>query len=95
MTPFGETFQKTFDKHKSLLQESLDWKDVPVEVKDEVYRKVKEHNVKTDPSIKGFYAIDVTGKYQVYYTFWRFTCCYWYRFKFRIHCGITKWSTWV
>lgn len=72
MTPFGETFQKTFDKHKSLLQESLDWKDVPVEVKDEVYRKVKEHNVKTDPSIKGFYAIDVTGKYQVYYTFWRF-----------------------
>jgi hypothetical protein len=33
---------------------------------------VKEHNVKTDPSIKGFYAIDVTGKYQVYYTFWRF-----------------------
>lgn len=72
MTPFGETFQKTFDKHKSLLQESLDWKDVPVEVKDEVYRKVKEHNVKTDPSIKGYYAIDVTGKYQVYYTFWRF-----------------------
>jgi len=72
MTPFGETFQKTFDKHKSLLQESLDWKDVPVEVKDEVYRKVNEHNVKTDPSIKGFYAIDVTGKYQVYYTFWRF-----------------------
>ena len=72
MTPFGETFQKTFDKHKSLLKESLDWKDVPVEVKDEVYRKVKEHNAKTDPSIKGFYAIDVTGKYQVYYTFWRF-----------------------
>ena len=72
MTPFRKTFQKTFDKHKSLLQESLDWKDVPVEVKDEVYRKVKEHNVKTDPSIKGYYAIDVTGKYQVYYTFWRF-----------------------
>ena len=63
MNLFGNTFETTFSKHKSLLlKESLDWKEVPVEVKDEVYRKVKEHNAKTDPSIKGFYAIDVTGE---------------------------------
>lgn len=73
MNLFGDTFESTFYKHKSLLlKESLDWKEVPAEVKDEVYKKVGEHNKQCDPSIKGYYAIDVTGKYQAYYTFWRF-----------------------
>jgi hypothetical protein len=49
----------------------LDWKDIPQEIRDEVYKKVEEHNRQCDPAIKGYYAIDVTGKYQVYYTFWR------------------------
>ena len=71
MTIFGDTFEKTFNRHKSLLNESLDWKDVPEEIKDSVYKKVSEHNSKTDPAIKGCYGIDVTGKYQAYYTFWR------------------------
>lgn len=51
---------------------AMEWKDVPQDVKDEAYKLVAEHNRGIDPSIKGFYYIDVTGKYQVYYTFWRY-----------------------
>jgi len=79
MNTFGSIFEKTFNRHKQLLNESslsmnesLEWKDVSEEDKNKVYDMVKNHNEKADPTIKGYYAIDVTGKYQVYYTFWRF-----------------------
>jgi len=72
MNLFGNIFESTFSKHKSLLlKESLEWKNVPEEVKDEVYKKIDDHNRQIDPAIKGYYAIDVTGKHQAYYTFWR------------------------
>ena len=59
---------------KSLLTEVLDWKEIPEEERLEANRLVDEHNKKgsIDPSIKGYYALDVTGKHQVYYTFWRY-----------------------
>ena len=51
----------------------LPWKEVPEEVKAEAYRLIEDHNSKVslDPK-KGSYWIDVTGKHQVYYTFWRY-----------------------
>ena len=59
----------------SILCESgvLPWKEVPEEIKEEANRLIDEHNSKVtlDPK-KGSYLIDVTGKHQVYYTFWRF-----------------------
>ena len=57
---------------KNLLTEVLDWKEISEEEKMEAERLVAEHNKHTDSSVKGYYALDVTGKHQVYYTFWRF-----------------------
>jgi len=59
----------------SILCESgiLPWKEVPEEIKAEAWDLIEEHNKKVDPDVnKGYYFIDVTGKHQVYYTFWRF-----------------------
>lgn len=71
MPTFGDVFEKTFNKYISLLNESLEWKQVSDEVKDEVYKKVNAHNLQIDTAIKGSYGLDVTGKHQSYYTFWR------------------------
>lgn len=61
-------------KLKDLITEALEWKDVPEEEKQKAYDLINNHNNNPDidPLIKGYYAIDVTGKYQVYYTFWRY-----------------------
>jgi len=62
--------------YKNLLSENaLPWKEVPEEERNKAYEMIKKHNdsvVEGESKIKGFYIIDVTGKYQVYYTFWRF-----------------------
>ncbi|NBW58911.1 hypothetical protein EBR43_14275, partial [bacterium] len=53
----------------------LPWKDVPQEEKNKAYEMLKKHNdavVNPKDSEKNLYFIDVTGKHQVYYTFWRF-----------------------
>lgn len=55
-----------------VLREVLDWKEVPEEERQKVLELIKKHNDGVDPAIKGNYAIDVTGKHQVYYTFWRY-----------------------
>lgn len=79
-----QQFSDTFCKHSKLLSESIgiklneamEWKDIPDEVKNQAYELIQKHNasVSDDGSgmKKGFYIIDVTGKHQVYYTFWRF-----------------------
>ena len=53
----------------------LPWKDVPQADKEKAYEMLKRHNdavVNPKDSEKNLYFIDVTGKHQVYYTFWRF-----------------------
>ena len=61
-------------KLKDLLSEVLDWKEIPNEERAEAAKLIDAHNTapSIDPGIKGYYAIDVTGKHQVYYTFWRY-----------------------
>jgi len=59
-------------KFSSLLTEALEWKDIPEEEKQQAYELIDAHNKKSDDTIKGYYAIDVTGKHQAYYTFWRY-----------------------
>lgn len=58
---------------KSLLAEVLDWKELPSEEVIEGNKLLDAHNQSAtiDRGIKGYYAIDVTGKHQVYYTLWR------------------------
>jgi len=50
-----------------------DVKEISQEEWQEGIRLAKEHNESPaiDPQIKGFYYIDVTGRYQVYFTLWR------------------------
>ena len=64
---------RTSFQHKFLasVNEALTWKEVPEEEKQKAHDMVKRHNAQIDKSIPGYYAIDVTGKYSVYYTFWR------------------------
>jgi len=53
----------------------LPWKQVPQEEKDKAYEMLKKHNdavINPKDGEKNLYFIDVTGKHQVYYTFWRF-----------------------
>ena len=53
----------------------LPWKQVPEEEKAKAYELLKEHNdsvVNPQDGLQNYYFIDVTGKHQVYYTFWRF-----------------------
>lgn len=53
----------------------LPWKEVPQEQKDKAYELLKAHNdsvVNPQDGPQNYYFIDVTGKHQVYYTFWRF-----------------------
>ena len=54
---------------------TLPWKEVPQEEKDKAYELLKKHNdavVNPASGPENYYFIDVTGKHQVYYTFWRF-----------------------
>lgn len=66
-----------FEKYyKKLLLENgaLPWKEIPEDEKRMAWELISDHNksiTEPDPK-KGFYFIDVTGKHQVYYTFWRF-----------------------
>jgi len=65
----------TYIKLADLLSEAhLDWKEIPEEDQREALELIKRHNDNSQiqQDIKGHYAIDVTGKHQVYYTFWRF-----------------------
>lgn len=50
-----------------------DVKEISQEDWNEAIRLMKEHNdaASIDKEIKGFYYIDVTGRYQVYFTLWR------------------------
>jgi hypothetical protein len=53
----------------------LPWKEVPQEEKNKAYELIKAHNdavVNPKDGPENYYFIDVTGKHQVYYTFWRF-----------------------
>ena len=53
----------------------LPWKEVPQEEKNKAYELIKAHNdavVNPKDGAENYYFIDVTGKHQVYYTFWRF-----------------------
>ncbi|NDA63070.1 MAG: hypothetical protein EBX50_13680 [Chitinophagia bacterium] len=53
----------------------LPWKEVPQEEKNKAYELLKAHNdavVNPASGPENYYFIDVTGKHQVYYTFWRF-----------------------
>jgi len=53
----------------------LPWKEVPEEEKNKAYELIKAHNdavVNPKDGPENYYFIDVTGKHQVYYTFWRF-----------------------
>jgi hypothetical protein len=53
----------------------LPWKEVPQEQKNKAYELLKAHNdavVNPKDGAENYYFIDVTGKHQVYYTFWRF-----------------------
>jgi len=53
----------------------LPWKEVPIEEKNKAYEMIKAHNdsvVNPKDGPENYYFIDVTGKHQVYYTFWRF-----------------------
>jgi hypothetical protein len=53
----------------------LPWKEVPEEEKNKAYELIKAHNdsvVNPKDGAENYYFIDVTGKHQVYYTFWRF-----------------------
>jgi len=53
----------------------LPWKQVPQEQKNKAYELLKAHNdavVNPKDGPENYYFIDVTGKHQVYYTFWRF-----------------------
>jgi hypothetical protein len=50
----------------------LEWKDIPEETRQQAYALMNEHNQTIDKSIPGFYYIDVSGKYQVFYTLWRY-----------------------
>ena len=53
----------------------LPWKEVPEEQKNKAYELIKAHNdavVNPKDGAENYYFIDVTGKHQVYYTFWRF-----------------------
>lgn len=61
-------------KLKDVLNEVLDWKEIPDEERAEANKLIQAHNTAAtiDPGIKGYYAIDVTGRHQVYYTFWRY-----------------------
>jgi len=60
------------ESEKPILNEVLEWKDIPEEERQKAFDLVAEHNKHIDQGIKGYYAIDVTGKHQVYYTFWRY-----------------------
>jgi hypothetical protein len=75
-----QLFGDTFNRHRSLLSESvgiqmneaMEWKDIPEEDRTQAMNLIGEHNKSvTKEDKKGYYAIDVTGKHQVYYTFWR------------------------
>lgn len=53
----------------------LPWKEVPQEEKNKAYQLIQAHNqsvVNPKDGPQNYYFIDVTGKHQVYYTFWRF-----------------------
>jgi hypothetical protein len=63
---------KNLMEGSSVLFETLEWKDVPEEDRNKAIELIDKHNKSADDSIKGYYAIDVTGKHQVYYTFWRY-----------------------
>lgn len=50
-----------------------DMKEISQEEWEEGFKLMREHNdsPNIDKNIKGFYYIDVTGRYQVYFTLWR------------------------
>ena len=50
---------------------AIEWKDVSEDEKNEAYALIGAHNKSSDNNKNGLYFIDVSGKYQVYYTFWR------------------------
>lgn len=52
----------------------LPWKEVPEEEKARVWEMISKHNdsLVNDGIKRGEWLIDVTGKHQVYYTFWRY-----------------------
>jgi len=53
----------------------MPWNQISEEIKQKANQLLKDHNdAVNNPNLKpgDFYAVDVTGKHQVYYTFWRF-----------------------
>ena len=48
-----------------------DEKEISQEEWDEAMKLMKDHNDQADKDIKGFYYIDVTGRWEVYFTLWR------------------------
>jgi hypothetical protein len=48
-----------------------DEKEISQEEWDQAMKMMKDHNNAIDPEIKGFYYIDVTGRWEVYFTLWR------------------------
>lgn len=51
---------------------AMEWKNIPEEEKARAYDLIEQHNKTVDQTVDGCYGIDVTGKYQAYYTFWRY-----------------------
>lgn len=66
------------DYYETVITEAnvLPWKEVPEEDRQKAWDMIEQHNKaitnQDDYQKKGFYIIDVTGKHQVYYTFWRY-----------------------
>lgn len=60
-------------KISRILTAAMPWKDVPDADKDEAQRLIDEHNSQATQRAFGFYFVDVSGKYQVYYTLWRYS----------------------
>jgi len=68
----NEVSSDTFSKHSKLLSESIgiklneamEWKDIPDEVKNQAYELIQKHNASVSDDgggmKKGFYIIDVT-----------------------------------
>lgn len=65
--------------HKAALDpKKFDWKEVPEEERQKGFDLIAQHNKSPDidehlaKEMGSFYAIQVTGKYQVYFTLWRY-----------------------
>lgn len=53
-----------------IINEALEWKEIPEEVRNEAAQLVNDHNKTADYKAGRAFIIDVTGKHQVYYTLW-------------------------